>query len=232
MEKLSSAPFPPWTLSSPLFWMQPYEGYIIRLFRRRSLSQTKYSSSWTLLSSSGWDERGRSREGDVFQRYRRFIYDACKRSRVEAEIDNVRFRIPRFLVCHDETCILRFVEAWSLFSNIYYIRLIFLIPRWRVSVFIKELVFLSTFTRFHFRVVNPLLRKCEFELPFEAKRRKRFLLLPSFLSLFPSLPLFPAAWIPTGNELSSFPLSRTENRLPNPREAFHFAQRKNSTAAV
>lgn len=150
----------------------------------------------------------------------------------EAEIDNVRFRIPRFLVCHDETCILRFVEAWSLFSNIYYIRLIFLIPRWRVSGFIKELVFLSTFTRFHFRVVNPLLRKCEFELPFEAKRRKRFLLLPSSLSLFPSLPLFPTAWIPTGNELSSFPLSRTENRLPNPREAFHFAQRKNSTAAV
>ena len=40
----------------------------------------------------------RSREGGVFQRYRRFIYDVCKRSRVEAEIDNVRFRIPRFLV--------------------------------------------------------------------------------------------------------------------------------------
>lgn len=124
-------------------------------YSRRSLSQTKYSSSWTLLSSSGWDSRGRSREGGVFQRYRRFIYDACKRSRVEAEIDNVRFRIPRFLVCHDETCILRFVEAWSLFSNIYYIRLIFLIPRWRVSVFTKE------FKRFLFNFCKISLSRCK-----------------------------------------------------------------------
>lgn len=49
----------------------------------------------------------------------------------------------------------RFVEAWSLFSNIYYIRLIFLIPRWRVSVFTKE------FKRFLFNFYKISLSRCK-----------------------------------------------------------------------
>lgn len=152
MEKLSSAPFPPWTLSSPLN-AAVWRIYHSIIPQKKPLPNEIFLELDAPFFVGVGFLRTLSRRG-CFPEISK-VYDACKRSRVEAEIDNVRFRIPRFLVCRDETCILRFVEAWSLFSNIYYIRLIFLIPRWRVSVFIKE------FKRFLFNFYKISLSRCK-----------------------------------------------------------------------